>query len=62
MFSAKITIYFLLIFFLVNTSVYSKEKILVFNFNKKELTKLKAHSIKKKQITVFRLMKMEMVS
>ena len=48
MFSTKIAIYSLLIFFLANTSVYSKEKILVFNFNKKELTKLKAHSIKKK--------------
>ena len=48
MFSTKIAIYSLLIFFLANTSVYSKEKILVFNFDEKELTKLKTHSIKKK--------------
>ena len=43
-----IIICFLLIFLPVNTSVYSQEKILVFNFNEKELTKLKTHSIKKK--------------
>ena len=48
MFFKKITMYYLLILFLMSTHVFSKEKIVVFNFNKNELSKLKSHSIKKK--------------
>ena len=48
MFFYKITMCFSLIVFLMSGHVSSQEKIIVFNFNKNELSKLKSHSIKKK--------------
>ena len=48
MFFNKITMCFSLIVFLMSGHVSSQEKIIVFNFNKNELSKLKSHSIKKK--------------
>ena len=48
MFFNKITMCFSLIVFLMSGHVSSQEKIIVFNFNKIELSKLKSHSIKKK--------------
>ena len=48
MFFNKITMCFSFIVFLMSSHVSSQEKIIVFNFNKNELSKLKSHSIKKK--------------